>query len=198
MNEPGARRVAVIGAGLAGLVCAGALADHGLRVTVFDKGRSPGGRATSRRADGGRVFDHGAQFFTARGEWLSRQVLAWERDGVVARWSPRVGQASPQQRRGGETWWVGAPRMGALAAHLARPLDVRLGHAVSALARSEGQWSLTGVAADAAFSHHADTLIVAVPAAQCAALLAPVSNLYKEVAAVEQTPCWAVMAVVKG
>ena len=196
----GARHVAVIGAGLAGLVCARTLADHGLRVTVFDKGRAPGGRATSRHADGGRVFDHGAQFFTARGEWLSRQVLVWEDDGVVARWSPRVGLGSERRLREGETWWVGAPRMGALAAHLARPLEVRLGHVVSALARSAGGWSLTvtGGAGEEARIHHADALVVAVPAPQCAALLAPISKLHREVAAVEQTPCWAVMAAVKG
>lgn len=199
-NTPGPRRVAVIGAGLAGLACARALADHGLRVTVFDKGRAPGGRATSRRADGGRVFDHGAQFFTARGEWLLSQVTKWEHDGVVARWSPRVSPASGGRRRAEEAWWVGAPHMGALAAHLARGLEIRQGHAVATLARSEAEWSLAlaGAEDEASLRPRADALVIAIPAAQCAALLTTTSSLYREVAAVEQTPCWAVMAAVRG
>ena len=38
---------------------------QGWAVTVFDKGRGPGGRLATRRADDLR-FDHGAQYFTAR------------------------------------------------------------------------------------------------------------------------------------
>lgn len=52
-------RVAVVGGGLAGLACAGALRDAGFGVTVFDKGRGVGGR-TSIRHDGDWRFDHGA------------------------------------------------------------------------------------------------------------------------------------------
>ncbi len=36
-------RIAVVGAGVAGLTCARTLTDHGLDVRVFDKGRRPGG-----------------------------------------------------------------------------------------------------------------------------------------------------------
>ena len=191
----GARRVAVVGAGLAGLACARELTERGLAVTLFDKGRAPGGRATSRQAEGGRVFDHGAQFFTARGDWLSGHLPAWEREGVVAQWSPRLSKAVEGRRRAAETWWVGAPRMGALAAHLARGLDVRLGHIVSAIARSEGAWSITFAGTD--LVQHADALVIAVPAPQCAALLTPDSDLFRGVTAVEQTPCWAVMVAVR-
>ena len=45
------RRVAVIGAGLAGLACATALARAGHAVTVLDKGRGPGGRMSARRVE---------------------------------------------------------------------------------------------------------------------------------------------------
>jgi predicted NAD/FAD-dependent oxidoreductase len=39
-----AQRVAVIGAGMAGLACARRLADAGIAPVVFDKGRGIGGR----------------------------------------------------------------------------------------------------------------------------------------------------------
>ena len=46
-------RVAVVGAGISGLICARTLLDHGLAVTVFEKSRGVGGRmATRRTAEG--------------------------------------------------------------------------------------------------------------------------------------------------
>ena len=62
-------RVAVIGAGMSGLTCASRLGERGFEVSVFDKGRGPGGRSSTRRVDldGAEVgFDHGAQYFTVR------------------------------------------------------------------------------------------------------------------------------------
>jgi predicted NAD/FAD-dependent oxidoreductase len=48
---PSSRSVAVVGGGIAGLAAARALQQAGVRATVFDKGRSAGGRAATRRAD---------------------------------------------------------------------------------------------------------------------------------------------------
>jgi predicted NAD/FAD-dependent oxidoreductase len=58
--------VAVIGAGLSGLVAARPLVDHGHRVQVVEKARDPGGRMATRRTDS-YAFGHGAQYFTVRG-----------------------------------------------------------------------------------------------------------------------------------
>jgi predicted NAD/FAD-dependent oxidoreductase len=59
---------AIIGAGMAGLACADALKEAGHNVALFDKGRGPGGRMSTRRMEtplGEVAFDHGAQYFTA-------------------------------------------------------------------------------------------------------------------------------------
>ena len=173
------RRVAIVGAGLSGLVCARALVAHGHEVVVFDKGRAPGGRATSRLQDG-RVFDHGAQYFTARTEWLARQVSIWEHDGVVARWEPRG-------RKNSEPWWVGTPSMGALAAHLAQRLDVRLERSVTRVERG------LVVVGDREEREHVDDVVVALPAPQAAVL---VGELFPIIRGVSLDPCWAVMMVV--
>ena len=77
-------RVAVIGAGPAGAICARTLANHGVPVTVFDKGRGAGGRLSTRRADDAR-FDHGAQFLTARDPQVLRWVSDWEEAGAAGR-----------------------------------------------------------------------------------------------------------------
>ncbi len=81
-------RIAVVGAGLAGLTAADRLARAGASVTVIEKSRGPGGRAATRHADPWR-FDHGMQYFTARSEPFRRQVAAWTDAGVVAPWRPR-------------------------------------------------------------------------------------------------------------
>ncbi|MCX6834114.1 MAG: FAD-dependent oxidoreductase, partial [candidate division Zixibacteria bacterium] len=54
-------RVAVIGAGISGLISARTFHELGFDVTVFEKSRGPGGRTATRRADPGLSFDHGAQ-----------------------------------------------------------------------------------------------------------------------------------------
>ena len=190
-----------MGAGLSGLACARTLADHGWAVTVVDKGRRPGGRATSRR-EGVEVFDHGAQFFTARSEWLERHVASWELDGVVARWAPRLVQTGGARPRKASTWWVGTPSMGALAAHLADGLDVRQGITVTRLSLAgDRKWSIlaTGTDGNALPALVAAALVVTVPAAQAALLLDEVHGELSRVASsVTQTPCWAVMLTARG
>ncbi len=66
--------VAVFGAGISGLTCARALADHGVPVTVFEKSRDVGGRMATRRSEQGAPLDHGAQFFTVRDERFRSDV----------------------------------------------------------------------------------------------------------------------------
>lgn len=93
--------IAIIGAGMAGLTCGQRLFANGHKVQLFDKGRGPGGRISSRRVDvDGETlhFDHGAQYFTARDERFVRQVEDWEADGIVARWPMSKDDA-----------WVGTP-----------------------------------------------------------------------------------------
>ncbi|XP_078437128.1 FAD/NAD(P)-binding oxidoreductase family protein isoform X2 [Wolffia australiana] len=89
-----ASRVAVVGAGISGAVCASMLAGRGISVTVFDSGRGPGGRMSQRRESteaGDLVFDHGAPYFTIANEEAMDLVTSWERMGVVAQWNERFG-----------------------------------------------------------------------------------------------------------
>jgi len=78
--------VAVVGAGVAGLTAARSLTQAGHSVTVFDKGRRPGGRlSTNVFANGGRA-DIGAQFFTVRSPEFGRAVAGWSGEGLVHEW----------------------------------------------------------------------------------------------------------------
>lgn len=181
-------RVAVIGAGIAGLVCARALADHGLKVTVFEKARGPGGRTSTRRRDAAR-FDHGAQYFTARDPVFARYVESWARDGVVAPWDARFvtlkgGDVIPDERDAPR--WVATPTMSALAAHLASDLQVRYETRVTAIHRDGSLES------DGGELGRFDQVLVSAPAPQAAALLAD-TPLAARLERIRLAPCWAVM-----
>ncbi|BFI24778.1 renalase [Marchantia polymorpha subsp. ruderalis] len=87
--------VAVVGAGVAGCVCASTLAERGIPVTLFEMGRGPGGRMSQRRettSDGKELFfDHGAQYFTVKFPAVQKLVDRWLASGLVKEWSGKFG-----------------------------------------------------------------------------------------------------------
>lgn len=178
-------RVAVIGAGVAGLACARALADAGHAPTLFDKGRAAGGRLSTKRwaVNGAEQrVDLGAQYMTVRDP---RFAAALESLGDAVRpWSPRLPDGS---RAAG--WFVGAPAMSALPRALAAGLEVRTGVHVAPPARDAGDWALAD-AAGAPLGRF-DALAVATPAEQAAPLLAAAPALAASAQAARTAPCWA-------
>ncbi len=126
-SAPAGRRVAVVGAGISGLAAAGSLLAAGFEVTVFERGRGPGGRAGRRRVPGFE-FDHGAQYFTVRSRALTDQTAAWVEAGVAAQWSPRMataGDGALRPKSSRTTRYVGVPGMSALTRSLTEGLDLR-------------------------------------------------------------------------
>ena len=124
---PRALRVAVVGAGMAGITCARTLAQAGCAVTVFEKSRGFGGRMATRHTEFGN-FDHGAQYFTARDDRFI-QALQTATD-VVVPWSAnsvrvldehgQVLDTTPPPR---EAHYVAAPGMNALVRRWGQPLE---------------------------------------------------------------------------
>lgn len=192
--SPPRPRAIVIGAGISGLVAASGLASRGSLVTVLDKGRAPGGRASTRVHAEGR-FDHGAQSFTARGEAFAREALAWRARGLVV---PFVGEVrgAPDDATNPARYVLPAG-MGALARHLAEGLDVRVDTTVETVSRDGDVWRVRGKGpGSTAVSLESDVLVLAVPPEQARALLAPVPFSGKDqLARAESTPCWALLAV---
>lgn len=184
--------VAVIGAGLTGLVAARRLADRGFPVRLFDKGRGPGGRASLRRA-APHAFDHGAQYFTARAPAFRRIVADWVRRGVVARWAGRIevlGASAPRDEEP-PVRYVGTPHMNALAKDLARGLDLRLRTRVARVDRDGEGWRLA--ADDGADLGAFRQVLVTLPPPQAAELLGSASHLAGLARAVPMEPCWCVL-----
>ena len=191
-------RIAIIGAGIAGLACAQRLSDSAIDVRLFDKARGPGGRLATRRGDAWQA-DIGAQYFTAREPAFRAAVGAWAEAGVIARWNVepvRLGRASPAVSANAVERWVGVPRMSALTRHLAAGLDVESGRRIEAIEGGPG-WYLRDH--EGATHGPFDAVVSAVPAPQAATLLRPAAPaLAEEAAAVAMQGCWAGVLTVDG
>lgn len=195
-------KVGIVGAGMAGLACAQALAVSGAQVQLIDKGRGPGGRLATRRVpspdDANQVLgiDHGAQILYPRDPAFAAWLASGQSAGWAAPWTPRRGGAwatGPDR-----TGWVGVPGMSALAQALRRDMAVAQGQPVVALERSaEGSWTLRD-AAGMVFGPF-DKVVLALPPAQAATLLdaasAAPAGWAAELRQVAMLPCWTLMAV---
>lgn len=142
--------IAVIGGGMAGLICANALTEQRFVVQVFDNGREPGGRIATQQI-AGYQFDDGAQYFTARDPRFQREVEAWLAGGLAAEWTGRMcvlenGTVSASEQK---TRYVGIPEMSAITRRLASACHVlsdiqvaqvhREGEAMAAACRHGGE-----------------------------------------------------------
>ncbi len=186
-------RVAVIGAGVAGLTAARNLARAGWDVVVFEKARGVGGRTSTRRSEAA-AFDHGAQYFTCRTDAFAHQVEDWCRRGVAAAWCAPIktlgGGVSSATRKASRRY-VGVPGMSALAGDLAKELEVECGRRIARIEGSATRWIL--IAEEGAKFPGFDTVVVATPAPQAVPLLAPAPRLAELAAGVEMQPCHAVL-----
>jgi len=79
-------RVAVIGAGISGAVCAQVLREHGISADLIERGRAPGGRMASPTLHGRRV-DLGAAYFTAKEPEFVAAVERWSAEKLVRDWT---------------------------------------------------------------------------------------------------------------
>ena len=187
-------RVAVVGAGLAGLTAARILVDQGRDVVVVDKGRHPGGRMSTRRTVHG-CFDHGAQYFTARDERFLRHVANWRKRGLVDIWDARIAVVNEQQiaeESGTTERYVAVPGMNALCEEMAAQLpQCRLSWHVNRIGYEDGQWTLRSTEGERLV---ADTLLLTVPPPQAMALVRD-NEAAQLLANIEMQPCWALMAV---
>lgn len=192
--------IAIIGAGMAGLSAARDLTARGQSSVLFDKGRGPGGRMSSRRMEtelGLIRFDHGAQYFTVSDPAFGEAVATWECDGIVAPWRGKLvtidrdGLARPL---GVRSRFVGQPGMSALIRHEAADQEVHWSSRVVAIDNGPSGVALrleNGVTAGPF-----EKVIVATPAEQAAELLhhaAP--ELAAQARAVRSAACWTLMCL---
>lgn len=181
-------RVAIIGAGLAGLTAARQLLAAGNDVVVVEKSRGVGGRTSSRRGANGLRFDHGApqlQHGTA-----PLRGLAATADATLTLPAGRTLHIT-----------VGVPTMNAPAKALAEGVEVCTQQRVVAISGSDQAWRLEFDAAHPGADPHQaprgpfDAVLITAPAPQAADLLRTAApRLAAEAAGVQFDACWSVMS----
>ena len=183
-------RIAVIGAGIAGLACARELARADAQVTLFERSRGLGGRLGTRR-QGNFAFDHGAQYITARHRPFVRYLETAARAGVLSRWSPRILEDERLLETPIDDWHVGRPGMSALVRPLSRNVELQSGVGVHELIQSQRGWELQ---TDSGRQNQIfNAIAVAVPAPQALTLLGPHGRAFHRLTEVQMAPCWAAM-----
>jgi predicted NAD/FAD-dependent oxidoreductase len=174
----GARRIAVVGAGLAGALAGCILADHGHRVTLYDKGRGAGGRMSSRRQPHGRV-DYGGRRFRLDCPELAPLRQLWLSDGVI--------------RPLGQDQYAPVGPANALVRHLLADTDARFGQRVTGLRRDGPGWRLHDLTGE--LLGEAEIVLLALPPAQAAELIESFDPaLASCLQQLPMTPAWVVMA----
>lgn len=190
-----AKRIAIIGAGISGAACAGALASAGLHVSLFDKSRGVGGRMSTRRGEGWQA-DHGAQYFRARDPLFQAEVARWEAAGAVAPWSGRITTLGADQAPSPDNdlkRFVGTPGMTAPARFAAREAHLLSSHTITRITRGDKGWELA-TSEHGTLTNRFDAVIVATPAPQAVPLLSQLDEKFASVAAqAVMLPCWALM-----
>lgn len=185
MNDDsnGKLRLAVIGAGIAGLACAREVQRAGGSVEVFEKSRGSGGRLATRYR-GNLRFDHGAQYLTARSPGFREVIETAQAAQAAAVWQPRGIAAA-------ETWYVGRPGMTDLVNPLAEGVTLHLESQVQSLKSRDGLWFLEDAEGRGLGGFH--QVVAAMPARQARALLLPHSRLFDAAADCTLAPCMTAM-----
>jgi len=186
-------RCAIIGAGLAGVTLARNL-DAVARVRIFEKSRGPGGRMSTRRHDN-FSFDHGAQYFTARGQDFRRFLDPYINQGIIRPWETKFATMGPDgkisDREMTSTPWVACPGMTGLVKAMAAPLDCRHETGISRIRRKGSVWQLLDE--DGVVHGEAEWVVTAVPARQAADLLPPEFGAKSALARVRMLGCFTLM-----
>lgn len=193
----------MIGAGIAGASCARALSLAGCTVHVIDKSRGAGGRLATRRLEwpderGQRrvaKVDHGAPAITAHGADFLQFLAAAVPPGALVPWTPTLAAGS-RPLDDTATLWLPTPDMPSLCRGLLADIPATWSFAVDRLLHGPLGWQIE--AAGSTLPGVFDAVVLALPPAQAAPLLAPHRRDWAHCASLALTqPCWTLMGVAR-
>ena len=200
-----APRIAVIGAGVAGLTCARELCLRGYDPVVFEANDRLGGRCSSRTTRIG-WFDDGAQSISGATRLASYAVQRpgelpavhpWTVPATPAEDEPKGKDRDKDQDEADTTRTlklmgaVGVPSMLALANAVGRPLDVRLHTPIQQAQRRGARWVLRDAAGE--IDEDFQALVLAIPAPLALSLAHESSGLAAALRAVRYRSRWVLL-----
>ena len=197
--------VIVVGAGMAGLVCARQLVRAGLDVLVLEKSAGLGGRMATRRITSPErgteiLVDHGAQYITADTDSLHRLIKELITLEIVQEWTRSLHVLDPTGLHPGNVddqkpRYVCPQGMTAIAKYLATPLQIQTRTQITQVIPHTTGWQLISTENS---QFQAKNLVLAIPAPQILALMmeiiTPSLAIFTPLHLAVYTPCLAVMA----
>ena len=196
--------VAVIGAGLAGLICAQQVQQAGYRVAVIEKSKGLGGRVATRRL-AGTWADHGVRCLEQQGEQTAAWIQQLLQAGIIHCWTDKTDELSGTEiipTDDTSPRYVAPDGITQIAKHLATGLTIYRGQRVLALLPTTQGWKFTLESiAEPAPDLLAKAIVVAIPAPQALDLLEPLaqqglsSEILAKLRSVEFDPCITAIAV---
>jgi renalase len=186
------KKVAVIGAGIAGISCARELQDAGFSVTVFDKNKGIGGRMSHRQFEQWGI-DDGAQYFTAKTPLFQQALQIWQAAKVVEPWNGTIVLIQGQSQKTIDNQnkrFVCVPTMNSLSEFLADKIVIKTNHKIFKINHTDRGWNLYSRER----GHHPDCfdyVVIAIPSQQAANLLADTTPRLQNIcSSVRMLPCW--------
>ena len=183
--------IAVICAGLAGVMAARTLEQRGFSTTVFDRGRRVGGRCSSRDRD--QPYDHGAQFLTITDAHFESAINALREAGAVKPWKGhfvtlQAGTEGPTEE---PVRFVGVPNMRAIVENLAAELTVQNDNHIKRIEMCARGWRL--INSDESDLGEYDAVVLAMAPEQVRSLLPSESAIFSATTTIKSQACWALM-----
>jgi renalase len=199
--------VVIIGAGLAGLVCAQRLQQAGCRVVVVEKSRGLGGRVATRRLSAGAnsFADYGVRCLEVQGKLSQNLIQALEKQNILHRWTDQIYQLNAEGLSRSphiHPRYAASTGITAVAKFLATGLEVWRSQRVQAITPTGQTWRLTleaNTSEAAPEPLNAPTVVVAIPASQALTLLEPLAEdlpaaFLDALRSVEFAPCLSAIA----
>ena len=160
--------IAIVGAGLAGSLCAHVLAQSGYKVCIIEKSRGSGGRASSKRLEDNVSCDLGTPFILAQHPDVITLLQQLTNEQVAAPWK--------QLNKGNVQAFVGTPKMSAITRHWIQHAhfitNTRIHHLDQVIEPDDGKarWLLRDDKYQPVVT--SKKVIIAAPAPQTASILA--------------------------
>jgi renalase len=167
--------IAVIGAGIAGLVCARKLQQAGRQVLVLDKSRGLGGRLATRRLANTHA-DHGVCYLQPKGTVFGQLIDELVNEQILKVWTTGIHRLSgdgfllpPKKLAPCYAAPAGAT---AIARYLGQNLEIINNQTITSILPSKNGWQLNS--ADSQWK--AEQVVIAVPPAQALAIAGTVTD----------------------
>ena len=169
--------IAIVGAGMAGLICGKTLQAAGRDVVVIDKSRGLGGRLATRRLANTHA-DHGVCYLKPKGDRFRAFIQDLVDRNIVSLWSDRLHTLNADGKLIFDTdpsaRYAAPNGATAIAKALAQGLTIQSGEVINAIRPIDQGWQLTSQNPD--FDLTASIVILAIPAPQALPLVQTIAN----------------------